>query len=939
MRRLFLSALALGATMAGAGFVQEAQAQRVVSLNPQTDWAVKKIGGKGQNFDSYCAVAREFPRRTILTIAKNNKAETSIAFDFQKHEFDVKRYFSMSLDVGYDEKRSFEVRPVSEQGFVVRLGRDDPFFSALAKSREMRVNLEDKVYNFNLQDIEKGQYELDTCLAALTMPAAGEDLSLSTDRPQIVDSGKTSVKPPPSSALSQTAATMRESQLRQELENMREENGRLRGYLSKQRLDIAQNVKTDGDSSAIIGLSGENALLELENDRLRVQLAQAESRNEYGDDSVRRELMRLRTENALLQADLDAKQSGDNWEARMQEKIASVKQERDQMKATLDKVSKNYENLSRDSLFKKDEYTKLQEENEWLRVDLQRSKQQLTEAEADLGREKDEAQHLRTRMATLQEQNTTLQQTKLSRLTDDTDSNNTILLLKDENARLRKDLGDFDAARNVSENALESLRRDNEELQAKLASLQTASGEGAPAPAQEPAPEMLQQNADLTEKIKVLESDKAGLQESQSALSETLAKTQEDLRRQESALESLKSDLSKEQEKNASLVASLTKRGALPKPSVAGLAPLSAAAAEVPASQTQAARLESVESGEPVAIPIDRTVALLRAGEVKTHSVAAAVSPVEEHAQLSQQARQAIQSEILFDPQTSPPVREAPGKDSPVYDNDSGLSESQKQDLALSRQHIQKESQPMEMPEFVEEAALERPKAALVPVPPKKEEVLQGLVETSPPKTVEKPDAAQNYGRLEALASHNTQGLVEIFSLEDEAAPLLRNPGLNAADKSLPEIPFAPSYSIESLIQQAQISYTQPPVKIGAASKNGHIVHQWRAGDVFGSSDQRPLRSINDFDQEVQNYLKNSKQRCQGSFSVIPVSRTNVNGERLSSYEVGCIGPGINASASLLFFSRGATFSVIAHETTPASMASAIEARDRIVRALRKVSS
>ena len=669
---------------AGIATIPNAEAQRVVNLSPQTDWAVKKIGGKGKgyNFDAYCAVAREFPRRTVLTFAKNNKSESSIALDFQKRDFDMQRYFSMSLDAGYNEIRSFEVRPVSEKGFVVRLGRDDPFFTALFQSRELRVDLEGKTYNFNLQDIERGQYELDTCLSSLTLPEP-DDAFTAAARPQVVSNSA----PPPGATLTQSISTMENQQLRREITNLRAENARLREKLTTEKvvdLRAANTAENEGDSSTIIGLSGKNALLELENERLRVQLAQAKSNNTYADDAMRKELTRLRTENAILEADLEAKRLGDDQTARMQLQVAELKRERNELSATLHKVNSNYDRLSQNSVNKGAEYAKLQEENEWLRIDLQRTKTQLANIEAELGRAKGDAQHLRTRVASLQEKNTTLQQSQISRLNSVTDSNNTIALLRDRNAELMQQIDSLNrlsAQKELLETELASLKMQNTQLKQKFSAARTVTSNQEDAAQQQlqsvvaekgalsrSLQELQQQNSTLKQQLVQLETQKMSVLSQANALKAQLSQAEE-------RVSGLSGALKKQEQQNTELVEALARKGAQQKPAPTQQAPARVARVEEPKEDARTVPEAPVE--QPATTDKKAGEEKIEQGQIAKLLQAGATARDEKPSE----------TEIFENAENTFDIKktrraEYKIEDTPGY---AGLSEAQRQELALAK--------------------------------------------------------------------------------------------------------------------------------------------------------------------------------------------------------------------------------------------------------------
>ena len=134
-----LASAALATTLlATSANFTPAHAAKTAMLEPVTKWAVTKIDGSAKQA-GYCAVARRFRANTILTMARNPDGETSIALDFQAPKMKTGENTKVVLDPGAGEQRSYYISPVSEQAFVVRLGRDDNFTSALNETGYLRV--------------------------------------------------------------------------------------------------------------------------------------------------------------------------------------------------------------------------------------------------------------------------------------------------------------------------------------------------------------------------------------------------------------------------------------------------------------------------------------------------------------------------------------------------------------------------------------------------------------------------------------------------------------------------------------------------------------------------------------------------------------------------------------------------------------------------------
>ncbi len=157
--------------ISGSIIPYSAHAQKGIFLAPSSQWAVSKVDQ--QAVDHYCALARRFNQNIIFTLAKNEQSEMSFALDFQRPAFKANEEFRVILDPGAGQQRSYDVNPVSNKAFVVRLGSDPSFMSALETTGFMRTEIAGRSYNFNLSDIAAGDNQLNVCVASLIQPAAG----------------------------------------------------------------------------------------------------------------------------------------------------------------------------------------------------------------------------------------------------------------------------------------------------------------------------------------------------------------------------------------------------------------------------------------------------------------------------------------------------------------------------------------------------------------------------------------------------------------------------------------------------------------------------------------------------------------------------------------------------------------------------------------------
>ena len=257
----FLSSTALATALLTTGFMAgDALAQKGVTLNPATDWAVTQIADKTGGGADYCALARRFKQDTVLTLARNSNSETSFALDFQRPKLDSSRPISVTLDPGAGQQRVYDIKPVSNSAFVVRLGHDRAFFGALEKTGHLRVEADGQSYSFNLADIDTGQFRLDSCIASMIVPAAGDE----SPEPLVqAQAGQPST----------TAYKQDVNGLRRQIQDLKEENLKLSNLLSQSAPAAAMPSGPSAEEvAAAAALSDRVDELQTENQVLRDNL-------------------------------------------------------------------------------------------------------------------------------------------------------------------------------------------------------------------------------------------------------------------------------------------------------------------------------------------------------------------------------------------------------------------------------------------------------------------------------------------------------------------------------------------------------------------------------------------------------------------------------------------------------------------------------------------
>lgn len=199
------------------------------------------------------------------------------------------------------------------------------------------------------------------------------------------------------------------------------------------------------------------------------------------------------------------------------------------------------------------------------------------------------------------------------------------------------------------------------------------------------------------------------------------------------------------------------------------------------------------------------------------------------------------------------------------------------------------------------------------------EEVMKKALEEAPqpapvaaPEPVAEPVAVQQPEPLQpAAATTETPAVATPASKPDRAMP-----------------------GVQDILKGAGVETNTQVQLVDAASKDGVMVYQWNAGNLYGSAEQRQTSGKGDFDSFAQDYIAKTKARCPGDFAAMTDGAARQGGIRIDSYEIACVGGQVSSTATLLFFERDGVFTVMAHETDAGNMDEAMEVRDRIIRAI-----
>ncbi|MGH1399435.1 MAG: hypothetical protein ACRBCT_09510 [Alphaproteobacteria bacterium] len=499
----------------------DAFAQKGQLSSPRTQWAITQVDGQPGKDNGYCAAARRFDTNAILTFARNEHDENSLAIDFQSPRLPHSGAVAVTLDPGAGEQRKDQVTPVSRNAFVVKLGRDDAFMDALEHTGQLRVEVAGDAYVFDVADIDAGKIQLSSCLAqldnadggVLTETAAVQKLrqdvaALRNENRVMRDAAamevvKPSVKPAASKKIAKKV-----EKLRAEVAGLEEKNK----VLLEQAASLESGGFSDAQKVSLVELRSENAVLqgqidelsqaagdgevlvkqlsklERENDALHAELEMAYAETARATDGDAKALKR---ENAQMKAALERAEHSKVALRDVRDKLARVERENTALKdAGMDAVSSEeaqrlegvIASLREKNLLKSQELAELAQlrvELDNLRVQKGALEQQL--AQAEVGQEtldnlqlyattleKDNAQLLSNnkalKVAKAENSKFKIKVSKLeSEVAEYRERNNTIM------AKAENKLRDFHGEIKRANEATEQLREEKMQLAAKLA--------------------------------------------------------------------------------------------------------------------------------------------------------------------------------------------------------------------------------------------------------------------------------------------------------------------------------------------------------------------------------------------------------------------------------------------------------------------------------------
>lgn len=943
MRAKIVPLAILLSTVFCGGMLVLARDAQAETFRPQGSWAVSKVAAKQPGATPYCALARRFGNGSILTFARNSFNETSVAVDFPKGNFRTGQDYTVVFDPGHGETRSYQTQPVSERGVVIRMGRDDKFYTALEQSGQLGVNINDQSFTFALPDVQGGTQDLAACLGTAIEPAAGAPRE---EAPQPVPVMETKVERQAPVVVAQAPvaapapAPVVDNSL---LQGLQEENIRLRNALERERRVYEDKMQQADNTSATAELSEKLRLLEIENRELRVQAAnvataapaviaaappaapvtcEANPAAETETLALKSEATVLRDENNRLKIDIQNQQQ---QIAALVEAQKSVPAEKVSQAPSADIVAleKRAGEAEIQLAGLKDQVAKLQAENDSLKATI--SAAQVTASSS--------AEDLKANVATISKMKAL--EAQLAEIKSERDR------LAGEVASIKN--ADADGRVQISSenwNLEQATRRFNEAEKEIRRLGSTLEQERAKCAVEKKDLEYMLFDPKIAEKQQIakLINLEDQLIQAQAELERKNTGDQEKVAAYEKRVQDLESRFAAETQK---IAAAETRAKDLEQQlSVAKLSLQQAGGdkEKIAALEQSVKTLEQQLAQANIALKDaggdkEKIAAYEKSAGALEQELASAKAALQQQAGSDQEKIASYEANIkALEQKLAAAVTETASlqknietleRERVAVNDQAAIVDALKQEIASLNgqvENLQSEKSGMA--------------AQLAQISTSAGGDATGTTRAKAPVEVEKADyAAVAVGNPVPVTAEAIEASVPVRATmpEEVSVPV---PALAAA-AAPSNLKLMKSSDIESLLRQAGVAVSGGIQTIETATGNGRVAYRWQTGGLFGTAEQKSVDSPAQFDSFVSAYLEKTKSRCTGQFAAIPALVDGGGVNRISAYEIACVDEtGAGASAALIFESRNGVFTTIAHESSPESMDIAMDARDKIVAVL-----
>ncbi len=967
IRNLLLSSVMCGgvALMSSTSWSQTAPK---VTYKPQGEWAVTRMAAKAAGKAPYCTMARRFGNNVILTFAQNGNNETSVAMDFQPKTLAKGQSYYVTLDPGANEKRAFDVTPVSDKAMVIRLGADTKFHDALTQTGVLNVDVAGLQFEFNLPDMAKGNQDLNGCVTSIIEPAAGE-ASKPTSKPVEIAQADTAAPiarrasddilaapitnkpmanaptpllhkdaPAAISPIVTSAPVPMAAGNSSEAESLREENLRLKNALERERREYEDRfMRESSGSSQVSEVMEKLKLLEKENGDLKYQLADARSMAPKAgavskadmavpscapaDPKLGAEMSTLREENARLRADIAAQKTA----------MVQLEMQAGQAKSAGGKVTEGGV-VSRLQA----RIEELATQNSKLQSDLmsaQASAKTAANLSADGSISISQLRSVEAQLQSVEKERDTLR-SQIEKMGDGKEDRLLKLSGSDwnlEQATRRYNEAEREVRRLGSqlEQARTQCTAEKKEIEymlfdpeiatqqqiSKLMTLETEVNASKDALAKKDG-EIAKRDGELNGRI----------MEYEQKISKLEAEGQKS-KAAEAELAALRNELSVAKQSAAEQISIAQRRA---QDSAAEVAIAQRQAQESAAAQVAAAQQRAQEDAAAAQKRANDQIAALQ-GKIQTEKAAVANDMSAQIAKVNAEKEQMAQRIALLEAEKTK-MQNSEGERLALKERVTALEGEKAQLEARAAaavqpaagtpravvQEVNVASVPAVAPQTVSPQAVQaEPIGAPISLRPG-----QISARVEPPA----PVALAPRSAIPADTFQPTQGVV---------APVVQAlvPQMPvAAPVAVPASNLITADALSGQLRQAGLALTGNVKKVDKASGPSSVSYSWDASGLFGTAEQKQMANAEQFQTLVNQYLDKTKSRCAGDFAASPVPTMPAAGVQVASYEIACISPdGNGATAALAFYGKNGLFTSVAHEASMETMDMAMDARDRVL--------
>jgi len=979
------------------------------TFQPNGGWAVSKVAETKTGSLPYCALARRFDENIVVTMARNTGDEASIAIDFQKDILGLPEY-NVSVNPGGGLARSYRVEPVSGKAVVIRMGEDSAFKKALAQSGVLKVNIADRDYDFNFDTIQDGFMQIEDCLASL--PAQPSDDAARQAKPTQTASTAKTPSPPksasarntpvaisqdrvpsmpamPVTAVSQSGAGQVNQAVAAQIQNLREDNIRLKNALSRERRMYENQYMTEGEtSSKVAELSERLEILERENNVLQDQIRNSGDQVQSATTQAQA-IAELKSQNDALKTRLDGVMSDYRLlkgEAREPENT----QETSQMAATLQKMRDQLARQTEENLSLKQQVQTIDSLRQQLSlkdaavaaasqtsrvlpsvesVAMKNLEEKLTSLNAQNRTLQNEVAQLRAQSANVSsnsQQNVVLQtqindlqaklahqskmneslQTKMQGMAQKTvalesESRNAgaMSVLKTENDLLKKQVRETNST-------VSSLQASLEKAQANTMT-PAVSRAASTVRASEVDANLVQR---LSQKVKALEEQNQMLQSSNGQAGAANASRRASL----SQLRSLEERVRLISRERDSLKLELSKFSAEQGNALINISSenwdLEQATKRLTEAEREVERLSDQLLSMRQSCEVEKTkleYMLFDPDIAQEEQISKLISLEAELSQMQNQLESetlSYQAEIVamqskLDKRASGvQMAQASAPMLPQIAQKTAVRVSSK---ATSQDETQTASNTPSMPRAVAAPQSISHPVALKPVSrasiqeKRAPQSLQLMPKTTT-KLQQTNDTvmalqASNIASLEpatGFSQHNAIQKQTAASVHMASVPAQAAPQRFAVAK-----PMMTQTQVQNILQQANI-IPQGTVKLVPGRTQAVAGFNWDTGALYGTMEVQNIGAGQTFATLSNNYLGKIQTRCDGDYASVETNNRISGSITVSAYEIACIMGEGGGTASVVFYSDGQQFMTIAHEASIDNMDLAMDARDRLFSSL-----